>query len=377
MSKRLIKAFDDHDNFSNVIVPLSLDIESVVYVYHHDINENKKENCLKVIKNHKNIEVKFLKIEEDEISNLIKDNEIIDVSANKYISLVLCGYALKNDLEIIYYDGLDRIIKEYHSHKIICDELVKLSIEDLLTLNGGRIVSSLHRPCKDKKTVELIYSAIEKNKKDYSVFTNYVSKINSLIINCEHKDNIYYINDNIKNKITSDENFQRYNELGLFKIEDNKVIFYNTEIRKLFLVSGTFLENYIYHKLIDGNLFDDVKMSVTIEFNSEQWRYPVNCELDCLILKDNNLLFTSIKSNKVETDDLNEIKVHNVMFGNEYSKPVVCINNDLNVKRPNIYAKAEELGIYIIDETTFLNGNIARVFLSIIDGTYNYEKIGG
>ena len=141
------------------------------------------------------------------------------------------------------------------------------------------------------------------------------------------------------------------------------------------MVTGAFLENYIYHKLIDSNLFDDILMSSTIEFNDEQWKYPVTCEIDCLVLKDNNLLFVSIKSNKTEKDDLNEIKVHNVMFGNKQSKPVICMLSDLSLKRPSIYAKAEELNVYVIDSTAFIKDNIPETFLSIIDGTYEYERI--
>ena len=116
-------------------------------------------------------------------------------------------------------------------------------------------------------------------------------------------------------------------------------------------------------------------MSSTIEFNDEKWKYPVSCEIDCLVLKDNNLLFVSIKSNKVEKDDLNEIKVHNVVFGNRQSSPVICINSDLSNKKPSIYAKAEELGVYVIDSSSFQRGEMVDKFISIMEGTYEYEKI--
>ena len=91
------------------------------------------------------------------------------------------------------------------------------------------------------------------------------------------------------------------------------------------------------------------------------------------MIKDNCLLFTSIKSNKVDPSDLNEIKVHNVMFGNEYSKPVICLYSELSENRPLVYAKGEELGIYIIEKNDFEN-DVANRFLEIINNSYQYNN---
>lgn len=377
MNKKLIKSFDDHNNFNNVIVPLSLDISEVIFIFHHDIEKIKINDCKKVIEKHKNIKVSFKRVNKEDAKTIISDDVLVDVSASKYISLVLYDFALKNNLDIIYYDERDRVIKEYKSHSIYEDKIFKLSIEDMLNLNGGRVVSSLHKPIKRRDSIELIYKIIEGTSRDYSRFVSFVGKINSLISYIDRNKNVYYIDETIKSKILSDDNYLRFKQYNLFTINDNKLTFYNEEIASLFTVSGSFLENYLYHKLLDSKQFDEVLMSVTIEFNNEQWKYPVRCELDCLVLKDNSLLFTSIKSNKVETSDLNEIKVHNVMFGNNYSKPVICINSDLSGNRPSIYAKGEELKIAIIDEDSFRKNEVVKQFISIINNTYKYDRLGG
>ncbi len=376
MNKKLIKSFDEHNNFNNVIVPLSIDIDEVIFIFHHDIEQIKFDNCKKVINKYKNIKITFRKVDKKDTETIVSDKVLVDVSASKYISLVLHDYALKNGLNIIYYDEIEKKIKEYNTHSIYKANIFKLSIEDMLNLNGGRIVSSLHKPIKKRESIELIYRIINECN-EYNRFISFISKINSLVSYLEHNKNIYYINEAIKDKILSDDNYLRFKKYNLFTFESNKLIFFNEEIGHMFEISGSFLENYLYHKLSDSKEFDDVQMSVTIEFNNEQWKYPVRCELDCLVIKDNNLLFTSIKSNKVETSDLNEIKVHNVMFGNQYSKPVICINSNLSNDRPNIYAKGEELKIAIIDEDTFRNDEVVNKFISIINNTYKYDKLGG
>lgn len=372
---RLLKTFEEDNNLNNVLVPLTLNVDELYFLYHHDISDRKINNCKKIIKKYKDIKINFLKVKEEDIKKYINKDTIVDVGAAKYLSIVLYEQALINNLPIIYYDEEERNIKQYKDHKIITKNIFKLTIEDIIKLGGGTIKSILHKPIKDNKSKEIIYKAIDYTSKNYNSFISYISKINSYIIDYPSEENIYHLKDNVIKKIINDEQYHKYKELELFEIKDNDLIFYNNEIRKIFMVSGTFLENYIYHKLLDSKLFDDVLMSCNIEFNDEKWKYPVNCEIDCLVLRNNELLFISIKSNKVEKDDLNEIKVHNVVFGNHQSKAVICTNNDLSQKKPSIYAKAEELNVYVIDNTDFINNALARKFNDIIKGTYQYERI--
>lgn len=375
MAKRLLKTFEEENNLTNALVPLTLDVDEVFFVYHHDVSSRKIQNCARVINKYKHVKVLYKKVNEDEIKDLIVEDTIVDVSASKYLSIVLYEVALLNDLPVIYYDEEERVIKQYFNHQIIAKDIFKLKIEDIVTLGGGTILSYLHKPVTDRNSIDLIYKAIDHTKGEYSTFTSYISRINSYVSDFDYHNNKIFLNENITRRIVSDEAYQKFKDLNLFTLNGTDLTFYNSDVKKLFMVTGAFLENYIYHKLKDSNLFDDILMSSTIEFNDEQWKYPVTCEIDCLVLKDNNLLFVSIKSNKTEKDDLNEIKVHNVMFGNKQSKPVICTLSDISLKRPSVYAKAEELNVYMVDTTAFLNDNIPETFLSIIDGSYEYERI--
>ena len=373
--KRLIKTFEEETRLNNVLVPLTLDVDEVIFVFHHEVSQRRINNCSKVISRHKNIKLLFKRVGIDDIDELITDDCLIDISAARYLSIALYGAAMRHDLPIIYYDEEERVIKEFNKHEVIAEKVFSLDIEDIVTLGGGKILSTQHRPVERRESIELIYNAVEKAGGQYNLFTAYVSRINSYLSDLTPSHNVYHLDEDTVRKIVTDEQYRRYKDLDLFRIEGTDLRFKNSDIRKIFMVTGEFLENYIYHKLIDDGFFDDVLMSSTIEFSDEKWKYPVTCEIDCLVLKDNDLQMVSIKSNKVEKDDLNEIKVHNVVFGNEQSHPVICINSDLSDKRPSIYAKAEELGVYVIDGTSFLNGTVVEQFIDIARGTYEYEKI--
>ena len=375
MSKRLLKTFEEDNNLNNVLVPLSIDVDEVIYLYHHDVSQRKINNCSKVLNKYKKLKVLYKKVKEEEVEKYITEDTVVDISASKYLSIVLYEEALKNDLKVIYYDEEERVVKEYNNHKVYSDKMFSLKIEDIVTLGGGRIISMMHKPVQDRRTIDMIYKAVDQAGSQYNLFTAYVSRVNSFLADYENDRNSYHLSDNVVRKVVTDEQYIRYKDLNLFEINGNDLKFVNGDIRRIFMVTGAFLENYIYHKLSESNYFDDVMMSSTIEFNDEKWKYPVSCEIDCLVLKDNNLLFVSIKSNKVEKDDLNEIKVHNVVFGNRQSSPVICINSDLSNKKPSIYAKAEELGVYVIDSSSFQRGEMVDKFISIMEGTYEYEKI--
>lgn len=55
----LLKSFDEQNNFNNVIVPLSLNIDKLIFVYHHQIDRSKFEYCTKVINKYMLIDTLF------------------------------------------------------------------------------------------------------------------------------------------------------------------------------------------------------------------------------------------------------------------------------------------------------------------------------
>lgn len=303
------------------------------------------------------------------------DDMIIDVGGAKYLSLFLFEMVSKRNNSIIYYDDDENLIKDYRSHSVITDNVFKLQIEDVLNLRGGEIRSYMHKAVTDRETKKLIVSLVDKNMDNYSSFTRFVSKLNSILNNCRYIGfNTYKLGDNDRNNIVTDAAF-KYCE-DLFTVHDNDLLrFRNRALREMISVSGAFLENYLYIKLTESGLFDDIKMSAVIDFADEKYSHPVRCEVDCLIIRNNRLLFVSCKSNKVDTEALNEIYVHNSRFGNVLSRPVLVACEELDRKYPSTYAKGEELGIFLVDRSTFVNNNVSEVFASMLDGTYVYDDV--
>ena len=382
-SKKLVSVLDLKDALNNVLAPLSLDIDEVFFLYHHEIEEEILESIRSVILKYRDIGVHFYSLNNDneEISVILETypDIIVDIGGEKYLSLVLFDRVLPRDNMIIYYDNEENMIKSYRNHEIVVKNVFRLSIEDMVRLGGGFITDQMHASVRkeDRETVEVLDRVMEASFGSYSRFTGFLSRVASVM----NKDRcrggrIYTLDDDAAKRLRNDEGYRTYEALGLLELDRNTLSFPTREIASMFGVTGAFLENYLYLKLKESGYFDDVRMSCVIDFNKHLRKYPVVCEIDCLVIKDNHILFVSCKSNKVDTGDLNEIKVHDTMFGNRISHPVLCTLDDLNVKSPSVYSKARELDVAIIDSTDFEKGEVPLRFLEIIRDTYDYERIG-
>ncbi|MBQ1483212.1 MAG: DUF1887 family protein [Erysipelotrichaceae bacterium] len=376
---KILTVYDDVDPLNNVISALTLGIDEIFYVYHHDVPKRNFENIKTVINRYCDAKTHFIRLTDDEkqMREIIENNKdlIIDVGGAKYLSLFLFEMTSVLDNKLIYYDDDENCIKDYRSHSVITDKVFKLQIEDVLTLRGGEIQSTMHKPVTDKETRETLLRVVEKNIDTYPAFTRFITKVNTIINSSKYLGfNTYKLTESDRNAIASDNTYKNIEDL--FTIDDkDRLRFKNRKLREMVAVSGAFLENYLYIKLTESGLFDDVKMSTVIDFAEDNFRYPVRCEIDCLIIKDNRLLFVSCKSSKVDTEALNEIYVHNHRFGNVLSVPVLCVFEELDRKYPSTYAKGEELGIFLVDRSSFVENDVSEVFASILDGTYIYDEV--
>ena len=373
---RLLTVYDDKEPLNNVINEISLDVDEVFYVYHHEVPRTSFNNIARVIRNHKKVDLHFVQLDDDEkqLRELIDENTIVDVGGAKYLSLVLFDMCARLNNKVIYYDAEENLIKDYRTHKPLEIEVVKLNIEDALRLRGGEIVSQLHHNVTEKENKEIIIKLVEENLDDYSAFIKYMTLVNNKMSDNNYLGNYEYaINKRDYDELVGENVFNYIDEL--FSLMDDRIKFINRKIRDIVTVSGTFLENYLYIRLSEADYFDDIKMSVIIDFSDEKYSHPVRCEIDCLVIKDNQLLFCSCKSSKASTDDLNEIFVHNRMFGNSRSKAVIFVGEELDRRYPSMYAKAIELGIYVVDKSSLLSKSASTVFKEICEGTYKYDNL--
>lgn len=377
-NKVMFSIYDDRDYLNNVIVPLTLRYAKVIFFYRDEINENRKYATIDVL-NKRGIDAYFVKLTkgEKQIDDTFDKYPFgdVDVSTNRYLTLYMFERAVKTQRSIYYYDNHENIVKDYRLHIPVKAKTASLSITELIELGGGKLEKNMHvlPDLNNHEDIEAVKQIVYQSIDHYTKFVNYISYIAQLI---SKSNGTIRLNKYEYEKISQNEVFTLMQEYGVLKIREDVLLIKNSYFRKLLTNAGAWLETYLYICFMESGYFDEVSMSSIINFKKREDVYPITCEIDLMVLKDNYLLFISCKSNKVDTSALNEIKLHNYFFGNRISSAMVCTVEDLNVKNPSVYQKAIELGVAIIDFTAIEADEVAKTTLDLINNKYQYERIG-
>ena len=380
LNDTLIKVFDEYEYLYNVMIPLSLPFKHIVFLHRSNLNCDMKvvKNATELLKS-KGRTVKFLEIKEDrnDIEKLLNDSSqaTIDIGgSHRYLSFYLFEKVITQDRPIIYYDMIENVIKNYRTHSVITKDLYRFSIKEMISLSGALYLENMHQTpdLKDEEMLTSVKGVIEDSVEDYQAFTRYIGTLSQVLPPLEGQ---VILEDKQIQTITQHPLYKRLVKHHIMSVEGHELKVGNPIYRHLLKNIGSWLECYLYIEMQKSGLFDDVKMSAVIDYLERGGNCPISCEIDVVGIQNNRLILISCKSNKVETEALNEIKVHNLSFGNFLSRAAICTMDDLNVKNPIVFRKAKEYDVAIIDKTAFAHKSVALVLNKILEGTYEYEKI--
>ena len=380
LNDTLIKVFDEYEYLYNVMIPLSLPFKHIVFLHRSNLKCDLKvvKNATELLKS-KGRTVKFLEIKEDrnDIEKLLNDSSqaTIDIGgSHRYLSFYLFEKVITQDRPIIYYDMIENVIKNYRTHSIITKDLYRFSIKEMISLSGALYLENMHQTpdLNDEEMLASIKGVIEDSVEDYQAFTRYIGTLSQVLPPLE---GLIILEDKQIQTITQHPLYKRLLKHNIMRVEGHELKVGKPIYRHLLKNIGSWLECYLYIEMQKSGLFDDVKMSAVIDYLERGGNCPISCEIDVVGIQNNRLILISCKSNKVETEALNEIKVHNLSFGNFLSRAAICTMDDLNIKNPIVFRKAKEYDVAIIDKTAFVHKSVALVLNKILEGTYEYEKI--
>ena len=122
--------------------------------------------------------------------------------------------------------------------------------------------------------------------------------------------------------------------------------FRDAQVRAWLRDVGSVLELYVYKACLDTGLFDDVRTSVIIDWESEKRENAVSNELDVMCSKGVVPLFISCKTCDVKTEALNELAVLRDRFGGQMARAAIVTAERGRAPMRN---RASELNIQVID----------------------------
>ncbi len=122
--------------------------------------------------------------------------------------------------------------------------------------------------------------------------------------------------------------------------------FRDRQIRAWLRDVGSVLELYVYKTCLDTGLFDDVRTSAVVDWESDAGVNAVSNELDVMATRGVTPVFISCKTCDVKTEALNELAVLRDRFGGQIAKAAIVTAERGGAPMRN---RASELGIDVID----------------------------
>ena len=135
-------------------------------------------------------------------------------------------------------------------------------------------------------------------------------------------------------------------ELQIVPDESVAFRFRDRQIRAWLRDVGSVLELYVYKACLDTELFDDVRTSAVVDWESSSNRDAVSNELDVMATRGVTPVFISCKTCDVKTEALNELAILRDRFGGQMARAAIVTAENGNTRMRN---RAAELNIQVID----------------------------
>ena len=147
--------------------------------------------------------------------------------------------------------------------------------------------------------------------------------------------------------------------------EQVSFLFRDGQIRAWLRDVGSVLETYVYKACLDTGLFDDVRLSVIVDWEGEEKKDAVSNELDVMCSRGVVPLFISCKTCDVKTEALNELAVLRDRFGGQMARAAIVTAERGNIRMRN---RASELGIRVIDLNDLKGGKLGARLKACMSG---------
>lgn len=294
-----------------------------------------------------------------------KHNEILVeiCGGDPLLNIAVFYQAIVKGLPLISIDYDLGVVSNWEDAAAYAGEFqaMELTLAMIVQLNGGCIEKNMHRLPKEADYKAILKCAvfILQNQKEYMRYSQYLQ-------NCMRKNELHDAlavrTSNaqvVQNNITvhaDKEWFRKMEEFGFLKavcIEEDEISFAYTSAfaKEALLVTGSWLEMYVYIMAVLYGEYDEVMESVILDWNGILGEdFDVKNEIDLLLRKKNVPIFISCKMRKVNAVDLNEIKQYAERFGGSHAKAVIITTNEINQKEMTIRNRAKEMGVIIVDK---------------------------
>ncbi len=379
----------DREPMRNVLAPSVLRPARVIYLGGHLLEDaHRKQSLTRFFEmKSKNTEVLFFTVDTfdcDAIRQMLTEilfrypDAVIDITGGSSMMLFAVGmFCKEHSIPVFSYHGKkNRLFEVFHcpqARTLPCEP--KFTVPEILSLAGGSLLRYGHVAPSD-----LTPQMLRQTEQVFSLFFSHPHRFNRMIqyfqAVCSHDSDsnalTVHAPTNVRvsggKSISIDgELIARLAEFGLISdlhMNNGRLQFQfkNKLIRQCLNDVGVWLEMYVYKEAVESGLFDDVQISVVVDWDGDV-RSQINTinEIDLILTRGVSSLFVSCKSGIPSTMALNEINTLTEWFGGMFSKGAIVTMCDLSSVSPSAYRRAIDMGLCVIQKEDIQSSKIAEL----------------
>lgn len=382
----------DREQMNNILVVLSFRPKKVVIMYdEEDVSLNELllvENACKLKIN--DIVFEYAKIDSQNIDcivgackNIIHDNPncYFDITGGSEMFAIGAYLACTSTFTPVFKINISecKLINIYgckYLEEVF--SIPKMSMDVIFASHGALIKGYTHpTPTADLednilKFCNVVFKNLQKWKDLCFYFQAVVSNYNK-----EHNQLLFVVPRNIPilkkvARLEDTELLELASELGFINglyINKNKVrfSFKNDLIKRYMTDYGTWLELFTYISLKNEKIFDDVRISVRVNWNvvNKDFSDVIN-EIDVTFFSGIHPVFVSCKLSEPSSDALQELSMYPNYFGGRYSRCILVTLATIKQDKSYIFRRARDMKIDLIDGRAIRNGRFIDKIKSIL-----------
>lgn len=373
---KVLIEYYDKDVLKNIVAPLTLKPDKVVYLYDKgmvDMNVFRSlVTCFE--KSMPQIRVEHIPVDISSVEKLrVATRRVVDRYGAENCTLELTGGSelmmiagykagMETGMRMVHTDLIKRCITDIETEEKVADTAT-LTLENFLDGKGACLMGESHRPPQPeryediKRMAQYLFRHLKEWKNTCSWLQTVASRGLPHELQLESRRNIQMKNG--RPVAPNDEilkEFQRRGFIENLKMDKTWISFRfcSMEDKQYCISYGVWLELHVYVAAASSGVFEDVKLGTMIDWNVYDGTKMGGNEIDVVLMDDSLPVFISCKLREADTAALNELLIGKKRLGGWFSKGLIATYSKEKLENTGTYMRCKELGLEMLDERDIL-----------------------
>ncbi len=372
---RTLILYYDKDILKNIVAPLTLRPDKIIYLYDSGIRDmtpfRSLAACFRPHMPHLVMEqypvnassMEKIYSQTCQVIDRIIGEGYLEVTGGSEL-MILAGYraGCEKGIHVIHTDLVHDCITNLVTNEVIA-KTETLSLADFIHAKGACFIGESHNPPESdrytsiQKMARYLFSHLQEWKNTCSYLQTVAARYLPNEVFMESKQQIYMKNGK---KICPDkEILKEFQRLGFLKnlvMDGERLHFSYCSIndRQYCTNYGVWLELYVYIAAQQSGVFEDVQLGTMIDWNAYDGVSVAGNEIDVILMDDSMPVFISCKLREADTAALNELLIVKKRVGGWFSKGVMVTFSKAKSQDSGTYKRAQELGLMLLDASDIM-----------------------